>query len=108
MILLTWIFWTADFCSGQISDNFYGDLQRAHDLAAIDIQRGRDMGLRGYNDYRHLCGIKAVKQFDDLLDVMDVEVRFYDTLRPTELWNIRQTYNIYYELICIFFRKWKH
>ncbi|KOB76072.1 Oxidase/peroxidase [Operophtera brumata] len=62
-----------DIQDPEISENFFGDLQKAHDLAAIDIQRGRDMGLRGYNDYRYLCGIKAVKQFDDLLDVMDAE-----------------------------------
>lgn len=58
----------------QISENFYGGLQRAHDWIAIDIQRGRDLGVRGYNDYRHFCGMKPAKKFEDLLDVMDMEV----------------------------------
>lgn len=76
MFLLACVNW---FFSDQISDNFFGDLQKAHDLSALDIQRGRDMGLRGYNAYRQLCSIKAVKQFDDLLDIMDAEVRLIRT-----------------------------
>ena len=60
----------------QIAENYYGKkLQRAHDLPALDIQRGRDMGVRGYNDYRHLCGLKPAKKFRDFVDVMEIEVQ---------------------------------
>ncbi|GBP54963.1 Peroxidase [Eumeta japonica] len=52
---------------------FYSKFHRANDLLAIDIQRGRDMGVRGYNAYRRLCGMKYAQKFDDFLDTMDVE-----------------------------------
>ncbi|KAG6441810.1 hypothetical protein O3G_MSEX001969 [Manduca sexta] len=62
-----------DILDPEVSENFYANLQQAHDIGAIDIQRGRDLGVRGYNDYRHLCGLKPAKKFKDFLDVMDFE-----------------------------------
>ncbi|CAG9787318.1 unnamed protein product [Diatraea saccharalis] len=62
-----------DIQDPDISEKFYGQLQNAADLVAADIQRGRDLGVQGYNAYRELCGLKAAKHFEDLLDVMSVE-----------------------------------
>lgn len=36
------------------------------DLAAINIQRGRDHALPGYNSYRRLCNLTEVDTFDEL------------------------------------------
>ncbi|VVC90561.1 unnamed protein product, partial [Leptidea sinapis] len=46
-------------------------LQEVFDQISMDIQRGRDMGVRGYNDYKNLCGLRHAKSFSDLLDVID-------------------------------------
>ncbi|KAJ2947403.1 hypothetical protein O0L34_g17180 [Tuta absoluta] len=79
-----------DIQDPEISEKFYGELQKAHDLATTDIQRGRDLGVRGYNDYRHLCGMKTAKKFEDFIDVMDIEKilalkQLYDEVEDVEL-----------------------
>ena len=45
------------------------------DAVSLDIQRGRDHGIPGYNHYRKYCGLPAAKKFEDFLDYIPSEVR---------------------------------
>ncbi|XP_011161794.1 peroxidase isoform X1 [Solenopsis invicta] len=44
------------------------------DAISLDIERGRDHGLPGYNYYRRYCGLSTAKTFDEFLDYIPVEM----------------------------------
>jgi len=52
------------------------------DLVAVNIQRGRDHGLPGYNKYKEICTGEKAQDFSDLTRVMDPE-------------NVRQLQSVY-------------
>ncbi|XP_046449770.1 chorion peroxidase-like isoform X2 [Daphnia pulex] len=59
-----------------IDDSLWNKLFRAanatwgFDVAALNIQRGRDHGLPSYNTYRQLCGFNKATSFDALTNVI--------------------------------------
>jgi len=62
------------------------------DLAAINMQRGRDHGLPGYNRYREWCGLKPLLSWDDLHGVMrnattSMYPQIYESPEDIDLWS---------------------
>uniref|UniRef100_A0A4W6FDT2 Thyroid peroxidase n=1 Tax=Lates calcarifer TaxID=8187 RepID=A0A4W6FDT2_LATCA len=62
------------------------------DLASLNLQRGRDHALPGYNDWREFCGLKRIKTLDDLKEVVgDYKVaekilKMYGHLDNIDVW----------------------
>ena len=52
--------------TNHLFENSVGDKASAMDLIALNIQRGRDHGVPGYNAYREKCGLNKASNFDDL------------------------------------------
>lgn len=71
---------------------FYITRSVSQDLAALNIQRGRDHGIPSYVKYRDLCKMNAVNGFDDLEDeIKNKEVReilreLYGDINNIDLW----------------------
>lgn len=59
------------------------------DLASLNIQRGRDHGLAGYNDAREAMGLKRIESFDDPIwrdGVGEKLAQIYDSPDDVDLW----------------------
>lgn len=59
------------------------------DLAALNIQRGRDHGLGSYNDVRAALGMKRMTTFDEMISNPEVRRRLaeaYDDIDDVDLW----------------------
>lgn len=67
-------------------------------MVAIGLQRGRDLGVHGYNDYREMCGLKTAKKFEDFLDVMSDEVVYTNLLLFLYSLDICYHRKLYYSL----------
>jgi hypothetical protein len=69
--------------------NFLSDPPDGMDLAAINIQRGRDLGLGTLNETREALGLKPYTSFDQLTDAATaaaMKVAYNGDINAVDLW----------------------
>lgn len=80
------------FVSKEVTDHLFEvNDQMAMDLAALNIQRGRDFGLPSYNTWRKRCGLRKAKRFSQLSGEIDSKTiaklaQVYDHPNDIDLW----------------------
>ncbi|CAH1785404.1 unnamed protein product [Owenia fusiformis] len=57
------------FIKGQLTNELFTDGHMSLDLAALNIQRGRDHGLPGYNLWREYCNLPRATAIDELAEI---------------------------------------
>lgn len=65
------------FITGEVTNHLFENRRIPHsgvDLIALNVQRARDHGIPGYNNYRALCNLKRATTFEDLSREMAPEV----------------------------------
>ena len=60
-----------------INDNMF---RNRTSMGSLNVQRGRDLGLRPYNDYRVECGLPRASSFDDLSNFRSETISLLKTL----------------------------
>lgn len=53
---------------------FHGHVTGDRDLLAVDIQRGRDVGIPSYIMIREWCGLPPIDSFEDLFNFLSFDV----------------------------------
>ncbi|MEM6915769.1 MAG: peroxidase family protein [Verrucomicrobiota bacterium] len=59
------------------------------DLASLNIQRGRDHGLPGFNEVRRNFGLRPIRDFDDLTPDRELQEAFesvYESVEDIDIW----------------------
>jgi len=85
---------TAEELDTQIVDDlrnflFSEDGGVGFDLASLNIQRGRDLGVASYNDLREAVGLARADSFADVTsdsDLADALARVYDSMDDIDAW----------------------
>ncbi|XP_067656390.1 peroxidase-like [Haliotis asinina] len=79
--------------SQELTDHLFPDGNRSMDLAALNIQRGRDHGLPPYTAWRTFCGMPSVANFSGLINTTHSNATVnklrmaYDDVNDIDLWS---------------------
>ncbi|KAL3279197.1 hypothetical protein HHI36_016710 [Cryptolaemus montrouzieri] len=74
------------FSDAMIRYMFRGGNPFGVDIASLNIQRGRDHGIRPYNDYRELVGLPRYTSFEEFGRKGDALKSVYSSVDDVDLW----------------------